>query len=736
MRLSDVLSNFPVLTVDAVGIAYRASKGVDPAFVWVNEAFCEMFGTPAEEAVGRHPSSIYHPDYTDDFAQTVAENIGAGRRSFSTDTLCLRSDGSSFWGSLSFFVVPDDEGEGRHSIILVRDIDVLKNREQSAELALIENEHLLREVEAVRTRLVSALNTTPDSFAIFDARDRLVICNPAFSKCLTGLPGQLRPGMTVLEIARIALDAGVIDSALGREEAWLREHAESWRGEPEAEFNVMLKGREYRVIRVLTPIGDRVVMHADITDYTRQQRELEKYAKRLERANHEISHQALHDELTGLGNRRYLNLKLEEMTVQRHQIGGEIAALHIDLDRFKQINDTMGHAAGDYVLVTVAAALRACLREDDIVARTGGDEFVVLVRCKRESDEPERLAERLIERLTAPVMFDDKPCRFAASIGIARTPLIEAEALLTSSDIALYKAKSTGRARVASFDHSDLENLQISKQLTEDILRGLERGEFVPHYQPQVDSHTGQPVGHETLARWEHPERGLLPPSAFLATAAEMRLDGQIDRAVFLRAISECREVFPEEHFPELSFNVSQRRLMDEGLIEEFERSDLAGRITLELVETEFLEDGSDEFLARVALLREMGVKFEIDGFGSGSASIVALRRLEPERLKIDRRLIQPIVESESARKLVRSIIDIGQALEIGVTAEGVECAEQAELLKGFGCDRLQGYHFAQPMRIGALAEYSTRMGAPAKGAAGGALLPSLAPIRERRATP
>ena len=179
MNLEDVISNFPQLTVDAVGIAYRPCDEVEPDFVWVNEPFARMFGTTQIDMIGRHALSIYHDDYSADFHQTVADTIASGRTSFSTDSMCVRDDRSTFWVRVSYFALHDATGPGRHSVVLVRDVDDLKNREQAAELALIENEQLLAKVEATQSRLISALDTAPDPFAIFDARDRLVICNTA-----------------------------------------------------------------------------------------------------------------------------------------------------------------------------------------------------------------------------------------------------------------------------------------------------------------------------------------------------------------------------------------------------------------------------------------------------------------------------------------------------------------------------------------------------------------------------
>ncbi len=696
MHLEDVVNSIPTLAVDAVCIAFQSNSDSDPAIVWANDAFCRMFSTAKHDAMGLNPMALFHHDYIADFLSAVEEMKSTDRTSLSHDTLCLRCDGSSFWGGVSFVEIADDDGSGRHTITFVRDIDNLKNREQSAELALIEHEHLLNKVEAAQTRLMSALSISPDPFAIFDQRDKLVIWNPAFADTVSPDRDDIRAGMVKRQVIETCIANGFFDDAVGRETEFLEAYMADWEAGEATGFVMRIKGRDYKVIRSKTPHGDRVILRVDISEQLRQQRELSSYAEKLERANYEISHQALHDELTDLGNRRYLNLRLDEMIEARKNSGLELAALHIDLDRFKQINDTMGHAAGDHVLRTVAGILKDRVRKEDTVARIGGDEFVVLMHCTADSEMPDQLADRLIEEICKPIDYEDRPCRLGASIGIARTPMIPAGDLLTCSDVALYKAKTGGRAMKAVFDRGDLESLKSAKRLGDDILRGIENDEFVPFYQPQVDAVSGQVVAMEVLARWDHPERGLLAPGEFLETAFDIQVESTLDEMVFEKAIEECRLQFEGiEEPPALSFNVSLSRLMMPGLTERVGQLDFPGKIAFELLETIFLEEEEGSFFERIEELRRAGVSFEVDDFGSGRASIVGLRRIGPERLKIDRRLVEPITTSESARRLVRSIIEIGRALEIGVTAEGVETTAHADALRCLGCDRMQGFYFS-----------------------------------------
>ncbi len=704
MKLEDVIKRIPTMAVDAVCVARQQDSAGDYSIMWVNDAFCRMYATTRKDALRHDPFKLYHWDYVADFTAALKEMSEAGKSNFSQDTLCLRCDGSSFWGGVSFVEISSSDDEDAYAIIFVRDIDDLKNREQSAELALIENEHLLAEIEAVQTRLMSAINMSPDPFGIFDARDRLVIWNPAFAETVTPNPDDVVAGMKKQETIEMMLANGYFDDAVGHEEDFLRDYMKDWRRGNAGSRITRIQDRDFKVISAQAPNGDRVVLRVDISEQLRQQRELESYAERLEEANQEISEQALHDELTGLGNRRYLNTRLEDIVSASKRSGLEIAALHIDLDRFKQINDTMGHGAGDHVLRRVAEILRSNVRKEDVVARIGGDEFIILTLCAKDADAPDLLADRLIEEICRPIPYQDRTCRLGASVGIARTPMIPAHDLLTCSDIALYKAKTGGRAMKAAFDHADLDNLKSVKRLSDDILRGLECEEFLPFFQPQVDIETGQTVAIEVLARWQHPERGLLPPSEFLDTALEIQADGRIDRIVFEKAIAAGRGFFAgSEDPPVLSFNVRLSRLMDAALVSDIAELDYPGRIAFELVESIFLEEEQASFFERIDALRNLGITFEVDDFGSGRASIVGLKRIGPDRLKVDSRLIQPIAESRSASRLVQSIIDIGRALDIGVTATGVETEAHSEELRRLGCTRMQGYYFGKPAPLEAI---------------------------------
>ncbi|MEM9698782.1 MAG: EAL domain-containing protein [Pseudomonadota bacterium] len=582
---------------------------------------------------------------------------------------------------------------------------LLRTRSENGDLVMlrIDTTELVRQrraLEKTQQRLISAINAYPDHLAIYDADLKLAIWNPAFTTSVSRDPRRIRAGMHVKDILLLAAREGRIPEAIGREDAWVADFISQDRVRERVYDLRESDGQHYRF--VFSPTEDRelVVLRINITEVVEQRQAVERYAKQLELANQEVLHKALHDELTGLGNRRHLSERFQEMRDKRRAEGGEIAALHIDLDRFKQINDTMGHLAGDTVLTVAAERICEAAKPQDVIARIGGDEFIVLLHVSENCPRPETLAHELLEALSRPTIFAGKECRFGASIGLAITPLSDEDQLLTNSDVALYKAKNRGRNQVGIFDLQDLKDVHDSKALADDLLRAAEEREFIPYYQPQVDAATGEVVGLEALARWQHPEKGILTPDYFLSAATDLNLAAEIDRMIFEKAICECQEAFGDAPSPpSLSFNVSAKRVNGDEFeaIRTYVKS-YSGQICFELLETIFLEEEDQEFLFQLDRMRDIGISIEVDDFGSGRASIVALQRIAPDRVKIDRRLVTNVASSDSGLRLSRAIIEIGLALDMGITAEGVETKEQAESLAALGCDRLQGYYFSKPM--------------------------------------
>ncbi|HTN63155.1 MAG TPA: EAL domain-containing protein [Devosia sp.] len=430
----------------------------------------------------------------------------------------------------------------------------------------------------------------------------------------------------------------------------------------------------------------------------------------LELARVRIEHNALHDSLTGLPNRRYLDEALKGHAGTGYHDSGSIALLHIDLDRFKQINDTLGHAAGDAMLIHAAQVLRYNCAAEDFVARIGGDEFVVVSSATDGDSELAILADKIVQQMRQPATYEGHECRFGVSIGIAaeRGAELDVKRLLINADIALYRAKGRGRNRFEFFSEALQAEVVNTKRVADEILSGLERDEFVAFYQPQFDAHSHDLVGVEALARWRHPSLGIMTPDAFLAIAEELNVVANIDRLILEQSLADLdRWAAAGLVVPRASVNVSLRRLHDEDLIKGLRQLDIQpGRISFELVESIYLDDNDAIVGWNIDQIKDLGIDIEIDDFGTGYASIVSLQKLRPRRLKIDRQLVNPIVNDRGQRQLLASIVDIGKSMGIDVVAEGVETIEHARLLAELGCDILQGYAFAKPMAADDLASF------------------------------
>lgn len=461
-------------------------------------------------------------------------------------------------------------------------------------------------------------------------------------------------------------------------------------------------------------IGALVVLPILVTGhlYAERRRNLDelKEAKRLvearntqlEEANRRVRHTSLHDELTGLPNRRHLMNHLCHLDAGAQEVAGRrIAVLHIDLDRFKQVNDTYGHAAGDRLLQHAAGLMRAVFRPDDIVARIGGDEFVAVCISEAPEDLARVLADNLIAGFRHPIDLGEIRCRSGLSIGIACSDHRNSQSskLLIDADIALYRAKKLGRNRFEFFTNALEAEVVSAKRLADEILTGIEESQFTAHYQQQFDASTRELVGLEALVRWNHPTEGLLVPARFMEVAEDINVLPTLDHLVLETALAHRqRWCAAGLRVPRIAVNVSMGRLRDEHLANMLRAMAIKpGTLSFELTEAIYLDDSDQVVSDNIRSIKDLGIDIEIDDFGTGYASIVSLMRLQPTRLKIASQLTATVSTSSAQRQLIRSIVEIGRTQGIGVVAEGVETLEQAHILTELGCQTLQGYALGRP---------------------------------------
>lgn len=423
----------------------------------------------------------------------------------------------------------------------------------------------------------------------------------------------------------------------------------------------------------------------------------------LKAARHQSQYNAEHDLLTGLPNRRRLEIELHKRLANAEDDDG-LAIMHIDLDRFKQINDSLGHAAGDYILRYVADVLRALARPTDLVARMGGDEFIILASKDTSREALSTLCERMIATLREPVPYADNICRFGASIGIdvgiAREikNQTDAERLLTNADIALYRSKETGRGRFTFFSPRLGQKFDRVRQLSNHIIEGVENAEFVPYYQLQYDAKTHAIVGAEALVRWHHPDDGVLFPGDFLDIAESMNVMAKIDEHILERVLVDMARWRADGHVLEkASVNLGSNRLLDANLVSKFaELSIPNGTISCEIVETVNMQEDSEIVLKNIAGLKKLGFSIEIDDFGTGNASITSMQTVRPNCVKIAKELIMPLATDPRQRAVIEATIALARSFDCRVIAEGVETLEIANILTDLGCDVLQGYLFGR----------------------------------------
>jgi len=533
---------------------------------------------------------------------------------------------------------------------------------------------------AVHRNLKIALTYMSQGLALYDVNGKLILANRRLCE-MFGVPcEQVRIGMSIAEVLGAI---GFSKRRAQRLEA--RIHAVPPDGEMDQTFEEI---GDVHVVSIATrpmPDGGWVTTFEDVTE--------------RRRAEMQLAFMAHHDALTGLPNRTFFHERLQQATTQAKR-GVPFVLMSLDMNGFKSVNDTLGHAAGDDLLRTVAQRLRACVRESDTVARLGGDEFAIIQTGPKEDGDAVVLAKRLIVALGLPYLLHGQQVTLGCSVGMTIVPRdgSEADDLLKKADMALYRAKKD-EALAYSFFEPELDTrLETRRTLERDLRQAMLKDELRLHYQPLVDAQTSEVTSYEALVRWQHPTRGTVSPADFIPLAEESGLIVAIGEWVVRTA---CEEAATWSKEVKVAVNLSPAQFksgrLPEMIAEALSFSGLsANRLELEITETVLLQN-SEATLKALHRLRDLGVRIALDDFGTGYSSLSYLRSFPFDKLKIDRSFVQDLPESHSSRAIVKAIAALGASFNMAITAEGVERLDQMEYLRGEGCNELQGFYLSRP---------------------------------------
>ncbi|MGY3441624.1 diguanylate cyclase (GGDEF)-like protein [Bradyrhizobium sp. USDA 4473] len=548
-----------------------------------------------------------------------------------------------------------------------------------------------KELEEQRLRLDTAINHMGEGLCMFDAEKRLVVCNERYAKMYRLPPELLLPGTAHRAIITHRIANGILkgetsDRAATQVLATLNALPAD---EISSRVDELADGRLICVTRQPMPGGGWVATHRDVTEQRRSE------AK--------ITHMAQHDALTDLPNRVLLREWMEQALSGARCGGPSLAVLMLDLDRFKEVNDTLGHPAGDALLKLVAGRLRRCVAETTLVARLGGDEFAVIDYVTDPVTEAGLLAEKIKKALSEPIDLGHHRVTTTTSIGIAIAPRdgTDSDEVLRSADLALYSAKSGGRGSFRFFEPELDRLLQARRSLERDMRSALANGEFELHYQPFIHVASGETCGFEALLRWHHPQRGMVSPVQFIPLAEETGLIVPLGEWVLRTACAEAAK-WPD-HL-KIAINLSPVQFRSPELVPVIVHALASAgispdRLELEVTETAIIQDAEAVFAA-LSQLHDLGVRIALDDFGTGYSSLSFLQKFPFDKVKIDRSFVSELSSAtDESRRIARAIVRFAVSLGKTTTAEGVETREQLDILRADACVEVQGFHFSPPVQ-------------------------------------
>lgn len=565
-----------------------------------------------------------------------------------------------------------------------RNLNDAKKAKQTAEAALAELDQRDAELREQNKHFNAALDNMSQGLCMFDGNEELVVCNDLYMQMYDLEPELAKQGTPFRKFIEHRIQSGVY--AGNDPEEYIEERLEAVRERtPSTKLQSLTNGRVIAIGHRPTSDGGWVATHEDITE--------------LQRIQAQIVHMAHHDALTDLANRVLLRERIEEALPQARR-GSGFAVLCLDLDRFKNVNDTFGHPVGDELLKAVSRRLLACVRETDTVARLGGDEFAIVQISDNQPQDATALADRISDVLKEPFELNDRHMVVDSSIGIALAPGDgdDPDQLLKNADMALYRAKGDGRGIFRFFETEMDERMKMRGALELDLRNAFAAGEFDLNYQPLVNLKSNEVSGFEALLRWKHPHRGMVPPAEFIPVTEEIGLIIPLGEWVVRQACAEAAS-WPE-HI-RIAVNISPMQFKSGNLVSVIMNAlSLSGirpcRLELEITETALLQDTAAT-LETLHQLRRLGVKIAMDDFGTGYSSLSYLRSFPFDKIKIDGSFVQDLSKGEDAVAIIRAVASLGNSLGMITTAEGVETEEQLRSVREEGYTEIQGFLFSKP---------------------------------------
>lgn len=655
----------------AVGLA---QLGMNGQWIKVNRKLGEITGYSQSELLALSFQGITHPDDLGQDVDALRNLLSRYTEVYETEKRYIRKDGHIVWVGLTVSIVWKDDGSPDYGISVIQDIQARKDAELAA--------------AASQAQYQSLFEQMPEGVLLIDEHVRVVAHN---NEALRQLEYSSEELLTLHVWDFEAMDDPV---AVGQRVIKIQQTGRD-------DFESCYRTRSGRLIDVdvsvqLVKLPDgRPVFQTLFHDITEKKQAVQ-----------QIEHLAYHDQLTGLANRRLLQDRIDQAISSAVRRNANIAVCYLDLDRFKDVNDSMGHQTGDQLLQMVSGRLLSCIRAEDTLARVGGDEFVIMLNDITDTEAAAAIAQKIIHELAMPFRLGAEEYRGTASVGISMCPQDgrDSDSLLKQADAAMYQAKESGRATYRFYTEA-LHQKAIERMKIERLLhKAIEHYEFEMYYQPQIDLQTEQIVGCEALIRWNHPGMGQVSPDQFIPVAEHSNLIVEIGEWVMGEVCRQAR-IWQEQGLRlKVSFNVSARQFMRPEELLNALRAALDGSgvdpalMALELTESLLLDpQGMNEVLNEISA---MGVSLALDDFGTGYSSLSYLRRFPIDILKIDRSFVSDSDHDAKDAEMVKTIVGMAHNLRMNLVAEGVETVTQAQLLRAEGCQVAQGYYYSRPVKV------------------------------------